>query len=582
MKNLILLSLLVFLFSCTKSRDTSIKELRLLSVAKIAGLDPANISDNYSSMEAGKVYEALYEFHPFKRPYVLMPNLAESMPEVSSDGLTYTIKLKKSVLFHNDKAFPNGKGREMTADDVIFTIKRLADPKLQARGWWVLDGKILGLNKWREKYASADKANYDDEIEGLKKIDSHTISFKLTKPFPQFLYALVMTPTYVVAKEVVNHYGEEFLNHPVGTGPFIMKSLDPNKLVYERNPIYREKFFPTEGEEGDKEKGLLADAGKKIPFLDRIVVSVIEEAQPAWMSFQKGKIDVMTVPKDNFDEALDEKKELKPKLKEKGLILTISPMLDVTYLAFNLELPIFKNQKLRQAMSLAYDRNNENKLFFNGTAMSAQGPIPPGIAGYDEVYQNPFTKYDLVKAKKLLAEAGYPDGKGLPELVFESMASTQARQQSEYFQRNMDKLGVKVRINNNTWPELSDKVHRNKHQLYGMAWVADYPDAENFLGLLYCPNKNPGSNGANYCNPEFDKLFEQATIMQDSPQRTALYQKLNQMVAEDVPWLFSFHRTRYYLNQGWVRNYKVMEFAQTQAQYLDIDQAKKAELLPKF
>lgn len=572
-----------FLISCSKEQNFDERVVYLVSPEKIAGFDPINASDMYSSNEMGKVYEALFEFHPLKRPYELIPNLAAEMPTVSADGLTYTVKIKKGVFFHESPAF-NGQKRELKAEDFVYSIKRLADPKLMAKGWWVLDDKLVGLNEWRAKYAQSDVVNYADEVEGLKKIDDYTIQFKLKAPFPQFLYALAMPYTFVVPKEAVEHFGKEFLNHPVGTGAFILPKFEQtNRLTYEKNPNFREKFYPSEGEEADVTNGLLADAGKKIPLVDKIVVDIIVESQPKWLAFQKAKNDLLELPKENMQQALIGAKELNDNFKSKGVRLHADPMLDVTFISLNNQDPIFKeNKKLRQAMSLAYNREQANKLFYINTGVEAQGVIPPGIAGYRKEFKNPYTKFDLVLAKKLLKEAGYPEGKGLPALTVETRNETMARQIMEHFAENMKELGIKVIVNQNTWPELVNKVTTKRNQMYTMAWGADYPDAENFLGLLYCPNQSPGSNGANYCNPEFDKLYKQAVVLQDSPERTALYEKINEMVAVEVPWIFGFHRTRYYLAQAWLKNFKYMEFNHTQFQYLNVDLEVKKQLSKKF
>lgn len=579
----VLSGLLMLTIGCSKERNFDERELHLITPEKFAGYDPIQASDLYSGNEVGKVYEGLYEFHPFKRPYELMPNLADSLPVVSDDGLTYTFKIKKGVLFHDSSAFADGIGRELKIDDVIYSIKRLADPKLQAKGWWLLDDKILGLNEWKDKNAPLEVTNYVEEIEGLKKIDDYSFQIVLKKPYPQFLYALAMPYTYIVAKEAVEKFGKEFLNHPVGTGAFILPVFDQtNRIVYNRNPKFREKLFPSEGEEGDDKLGLLADAGKKLPLVDKIIVDIQVEAQPKWLSFQKAKADLLELPKDNFDQAVVGGKELNSEMKSKGIRLVANPMLDVTFIAFNYEDPIFKNKKLRQAMSLAYDRNEANKLFYNGSAVEGQSVIPPGLAGYRKEFKNPFTKLDLEQAKKLLTEAGYPGGKGIPPVTIQTRNETVARQILEHFAKCMDKIGIKIIVGMNTWPELVNKVTKKQHQMYTMAWGADYPDAENFLGLLYCPNQSPGSNGANYCNPEFDALYKVATIMQDSPERTAMYEKMNEMVALEVPWIYSFNRTKFYLSHAWLKNFKFTEFTYTQFQYLSLDLEVKKELGKKF
>jgi oligopeptide transport system substrate-binding protein len=552
--------------SCTRDKKLDDKHLHLISPSKVSGYDPIQASDMYSTNEIGKVYEGLYEFHPVKRPYELMPNLAENLPQVSEDGLTYTFKILQGVLFHDDPAFKDGVGRELKAADFIYSFKRLADPKLMSKGWWMFDDKIVGLNEWRQK------PDYNANISGFNLIDDYTFSVTLKRPFPQFLYALVMPYGFVVAQEAVEYYGKEFLNHPVGTGPFILPQYtQSNKIIYTKNPKFREKYFP------GKEKK------ERIPLVDKITVHVILEAQPRWLSFQKAKIDLLGIPKDNFDQAVDENFKLVPELSDKGVNLSWTPMLDVTFYAFNHEDPLFKNNpKLRQAMSMAYKRDESNKIFYNNTALVAQGIIPPGLGGHRKEFENPYVKYDLQKAKKLLAEAGYPEGKGLPQITLETTSETTSRQGAEFFAKSMADIGIKIKAGTNSWPELVNKVSKKQHQMYTMAWGADYPDAENFLSLLYCPNKSPGSNGSNYCNPKFDALFKKSTMMQESPERSALYQELNEWVSQEVPWILGFHRTNFYLNHSWLENFQIMEFNHTQFQYLGVDLKEKKKAIKKF
>jgi oligopeptide transport system substrate-binding protein len=581
---LILFALIIFGVGCSKERSFDERELYLISPEKIFGFDPINASDIYSGNEMGKVYEGLFEFHPLKRPYELMPNLAESLPVVGDDGLTYTFTLKKGIRFHDSSVFPGGKGRELIADDVIYSFKRLADPKLQAKGWWLFDDKIVGLNEWRDKNSPLEITQYNEDVTGLKKVDEHTVSIKLKRPYPQFLYALAMPYSFIVAREAVEFYGKEFLNHPVGTGPFILPKFEQtNRIVYQKNPNFRMKLYPSEGEDGDDKLGLLADAGKRIPLVDRIIVDIVVESQPKWLSFQKAKADLLEIPKDNFDQAVLGGKELSPDLRSKGIRLFANSQLDVTFFAFNHDDPLFKNnKKLRQAISMAWNRDEANKLFFNSAAVEANSVIPPGLAGHRKEFKNPFIKYDLEMAKKLLAEAGYPGGKGLPAITIQTRNETVSRQIIEHFAKNLEKLGVTIKVGMNTWPELVNKVSKRQHQMYTMGWGADYPDAENFLGLLYCPNSSPGSNGSNYCNPDFDKLYQSATILQESPERNIQYEKLNEMIGLEVPWIFGFHRTKFYLTHAWLKNYKYMEFNHTQFQYLNVDLEVKKELSKKF
>jgi len=576
----LLLSAVLLSSGCTKKQDVNEKVLNLVSPAEIKGYDPIQADDLYSGREISKIYEGLLQYHWLKMPYELVPNLAESMPEISKDGITYTFKIRKGVKFQDDAAFPGGKGRELTAQDFVYSIKRLADSKNQATGWWVLDGKLAGLNEWREKNGKLPASNYDEEVEGIKALDNYTLQFKLAKKFPQFMYSLAMPFTYVVAKEVVAKYGKEFINHPVGTGPYVLPIFDQGKkITYTKNPTFREKLYPSDA--SPELKHLLGDAGKKLPLVDKVVVHVMKETQPAWLKLNKGEIDYYSVPKDNFASAIKDNK-LTPDLAKKGFVLEIAPALDVTYTAFNFENKLFHNKKLRQAMYLAFDEKKSNELFFNNTAFPAQSIIPPGIAGNIKDYVNPFKGLKLEEAKKMLAEAGYPEGKGLPELKYDIPDSTVSRQSGEFFQQQMAQIGVKIKIVTSPWPEFQAKVKKKAVEIYGLAWGADYPDAENFLQLFYGPNKSPGANGSNYDNPEFNKQFEDAVIMQDSPERTAKYEKLNKYLAEEVVAMFGVHRQSYILEHGWLKNYHPTDLHHDAVQYLNIDTAKKAELLKNF
>jgi ABC-type transport system substrate-binding protein len=233
-------------------------------------------------------------------------------------------------------------------------------------------------------------------------------------------------------------------------------------------------------------------------------------------------------------------------------------------------------------MSLAHDVDEVKKIFFNGLGMNAQTLIPPGIAGYDPNYKNPYAAYDVEKAKQFLAKAGYPGGKGLPPIKYETTANTTSRQLAELFAKRMKLIGVNVEISTNTWPELNKKIKTKQHMIYGMSWLADYPDAENFLQLLYGPNEAPGSNGANFKDPVFDEMYKTASVMQDSPQRTATYKKAAQYLAEKVPWILGIHRVDYLLAHGWLKNIKSTVFPHGNVKYYKVGLAKKKSLIKQF
>jgi ABC-type transport system substrate-binding protein len=562
--------------ACTfKSKVEPPNTLHLVVEAKIKGLDPIYADDTYSSLQVSQAYETLLQYHYLKRPYTLVPALAEAMPEMSSDGLTYTFRLKKGVLFQDDPSFKetHGKGREMTADDVVYSLKRLADPRFLSTGWWTLDGKVVGLNEWREASLKSGTSDYSQPIEGLKVKDRYTVQIKLKQRSSQFLYLLSMQFASVVPHEAVEHYGKELINHAVGTGPFRLAEYNPNsKIVWVKNPTYRKDVYPSEGAPGDKESGLLEDAGKTLPLADQLVVQVFVERQPMWLNFLSGKLDLASIPKDNFGTAVTPSKELSPELKAKGMSLIKSPGLDVTYGTFNMTDPLLKKNKyLRQAMSLAYDEATFIEIFYNGRAIPAQGPIPPGFSGYDPNFKNPYRQFNVAKAKALLEKAGFPGGKGLPVLEYASTADTTGRQGSEYFQKMMAAIGITVKVNTYSWPQLLEIIKNRKAQIWEHAWMADYPDAENFFQLFYSKNAPPGPNDANYSNPEFDQLYEKALLLPDGTERTSIYKKMQLILAEDCPWIFKSHRLGYAITQPWLKNYKPNDFDHTRYKYYRVE-----------
>jgi oligopeptide transport system substrate-binding protein len=577
--SLALLLVLTAAACSSNKKDDNPNTVHLGAIAKIKGLDPIYADDQYSGDEVGKLYEGLLQFSYLKRPYVLEPALAAAMPEASADGKVYTFKLKQGVLFQDDPCFKEtqGKGRELTAEDFVFSFKRLADPKNSSPGWWVFENRIKGLDAWRDAASKAGAADYAAPVEGLKALDRYTLRLELNQAAHVFLYTLAMTFTKAVPKEAVEAYGKEFINHPVGTGPFRLESFNgSSRIVYVRNPTYRKEYYPSEGEAGDKEAGLLADAGKPLPLADKVIVEVHVESQPLWLQFMAGNIDRIVIPKDNYSQAVTAGKELNPELSAKGIRLQKTPLLDITHETFNMADPIFgKNKLLRQAISMAMDHGPFIELFYNGRALPAQGPIPPGLLGYDPNLKNPYRQFNLTKAKELLAKAGYPYGKGLPPIEYVTIADSTHRQMNEYFTKSLAALGVQLKINSYSWPEFQASVKNRRGQMWGYAWGADYPDAENFLQLFYSKNASPGPNDSNYSNPEFDAMYEKSLLTRNPKEREALYKKMVALVVEDAPWIWGVHRIAFNMLQPWFRNYKYNEMGHDSAKYYGIDVAAK-------
>jgi len=548
----------------------------------VKGLDPINSNDVYSAWAIATSYESLFQYNYLKRPLVVEPLLAESLPQISKDGMTYTIKIKQGVRFTDDPAFPGGKGRELTAQDFIYSWKRLADPTNQSEGFWVFDNRIKGLNEWRDKMGKS-QAKYEDAIEGLEAPDKYTLIIKLKKPYYQLMYQLSAPYTSAVPHEAIEKYGKEILNHTVGTGPYVLSEWIRNsRLTFVRNPSWRGEKFPSEGEPGDREAGLLTDAGKAMPFADKVIFYEVPEDQPRWLKFMKGETDWDEIPKDNYDSAVKDKKVL-PEFAAKGIGLAIETSSDLIYMTLNMVDPFLgKNEFLRKAMNLAFDSDTFQEKFYNGRAINAQSQIPVGLDGYDPDFKNPYKQYDLEKAKVLLAKAGYPGGKGLPEFEYACPTSATERQMGEYFQQQMATIGINIKVAQFSWSQFLERQKEKKLQIFSYAWVADYPDAENYLQLLYGPNESPGNNGSNYHNKEYDKAYEDAQKLPPGPARLALYKKMRDLFVKDMPWIPELNRFRYQLYHGWIRNFKPHLTVINYLKYIRVDMDKKKALKDKL
>lgn len=535
------------------------------------GFDPVDCGDVESADQVSRIYEGLLEYAYLERPYRAVPRLAEALPEVSADGLCYTFRLRKGVRFADDTCFPGGKGREVTADDFVFSFKRILLPKNESQGDWIFANHVLGAPDW------AKKGDMNARLPGFVAVDRHTLQIKLAKPYPQLLWVLTMPYSFVVPREAVEKYGDKFREHPVGTGPFRLKSWRRRyRIEYERNPAFSGQTYPDKGEPGDREAGLLDDAGKALPLIDRLVEYDISEYYTFWQMFLRGQVCAAGLSKDYFEKAINPQLDLSDDLKRRGIRLFKTPEPSAYYIGFNMKDPVIggANRKLRQAFACAIDVPKMCEVIYNNRYTPANSPIPPGVAGHTD---KPYSyRYDLGRARQLLAEAGYPDGKddkGRPlrlTMIMPGAGSTDARQQAEFYTDHLRAIGVELVVQQLSFAEYLRREHDGLTQVFWAGWVIDYPDAQNFLQLFYSPNKCPGVNATNYENPSFDKLYEKITVMQDSPERTALYEQMAEMVMEDCPWAMLTYPLTYGLYQPWFQNYKPHAFRYANWKYYKV------------
>ena len=565
----------------------------------IRSLDPATCEDTASSSLQANIYEGLYTYHYLKRPLEVIPQLADGMPEVSKDGLTWTIKLKKGVKYHRNACFgmeadgKTPKTREMEAEDFVLAFKRIADVHIQSSmALAMIDGRIEGLADYQAKtkdYASDNLSRYREEsISGIKAVDAHTLQIKLTKPFPQLQYMLAMTNYAPIPREVVDYWiaGKRqgtrpdrngdmirtiFISDPravVGTGPYILsKFKDKEVIVLDRNPDFRDDRYPADGAPGDKEAGLLADAGKRVPFSDRVIMEYQPESEPAWEVFMKGELATSGIPAAHWNDVVTKDHKLKDEYAKKGLRLVTWTMPAVYFVAINMNDPILgKSKSLRHAISLAMDRQKLIEDFYNGRGVPLKTIVPEGLDGVKEAAASPYADYDVTKAKKLvqaakeeLKKAGVlKEGEDLPTMttLYPDMSQI-AQRRGKAVIACLAAIGLNVEYKYLDWPAFMAQQHKGDWQMAdGSGWHADYPDPENFLQMFYSPNIAIGANTTNYSNKDYDDPYEKMSVMAPGKERTAIIVKMIQMIHEDCPVILQTAPQSSILVQPWVHNFK--------------------------
>jgi oligopeptide transport system substrate-binding protein len=546
-------------------------------------LDPALAYDTISLDVVSSIHETLYQYSYLSDSYRVEPLLAADLPRLSTDRLTVTIPIQRGIRFQDDECFAasQGKGRELKAQDFVFALKRLALPRLESQGWWILDGKIVGVNAWRARAESVHEpretlALLDEPIEGIRALDDYTLQLKLTRPYPQLLFVLSMPFTSPVAREAARAYGDRvgaLRDHPVGTGPFRLKEWKRGRqIVLSRNPTHHPEFYPTDGASSFRKQGMMADAGKTLPFLDQVTMRIIKEQQPAWEQFLEGRSDLISLPNDHFDEAITNQVNLSPKLSAKGIRLNIETDAVFFFLSFNMKDRLLgPNRLLRQALSSLVNRELWIELVTHGRGRKMAVAVAPGLRDRPKITEFRYD-YDLKRAKALLRKAGYPDGKGLPVLKLDMRgADTLNRQMGEMFVRQFAEAGVKLNVVYNNFPSYLEKARTGLFQIGYGGWSMDYPDAENSYQLLYGPNSAPGPNETSFENPRFDSLFEQMEAMEPGPGRAAIIARMEGILQEEVPWAYGYHNVEYQLSQPWLLNYRPSEIILNRFKYLRVD-----------
>ena len=659
-------------------------------------LDPVKSYYSYEAQIIDQVYEFPFQYDYLKRPYAMIPCLAEKVPtavygkivlrtaldprkfdakgreilgEKTVTTVSYVVRLKKGVYYQPHPCFPTNerlkcRTREMTADDFLYAFKRLADPKLACPVFPVLAQKIYGLEEFYSyndarsvtvrtgetlasiafrTLGSSNKArlisdlndgirdqdlkpgrtvlqilrptDYDYPLSGIIVRDRYTFEIVLKEPYPLILNWMAMHFSSPVPAEAVTYYKQQekfnelpdeaqlsqpfYLPWPVGTGPYMMTKYEPRRMiVLERNPLFRGETYPSEGMPGDREKGVLDDAGKTMPFIDRIVFGYFPEYITTWNLFNQGYLDASGIGKEHFQKVITDRGELSSSMKARGMRLVTEVSSDIYYFSFNMLDPLVggsseKNRLLRQAISCALDMNSYIRIFFNGRGLVPASPVPPGLFGYRPEISSHFG-YDLKRAKELLARAGYKDGidpkTGEPleirfDTVITSGASGETRPFFQFLQDQFETIGLRLKIVVSDLNTYRRKTDGGNYQLIASGWLPDYPDPENFLFLLYGPNSktpNQGENQANYRNPEFDGLFEKMKAMENTPERLAIIHRMEDIVNTDCPWIYMRHSVNFSLFHSWFLNIVPNDVINNYMKYTRLVPELRTEYIRKY
>jgi ABC-type transport system substrate-binding protein len=648
--------------------------------------DPTSSYSNNETAVTYQIYEPLYTYHYLKRPFELIPKIATELPHpkyLSKEGQplpddalaeqiaesVYDIPIRKGVKFAPHPAFAKDeKGnylyhsltkeqlgkrrtpfefeqqgtRELTADDMVYALKRHATTRSIAPIFSVFSENIIGLKEYGELIKKEDKkllANIDKDsldkpfldfrqwpLDGATALDPYTLRLRIKGKYPQMKFWMASTFFAPIPWEADKFYSQPGMAFnglslniwPTGTGPYMLTEYQQDRRhVLERNPNYRGEPYPCEGKPGDKEKGFLDDCGKTMPFIDRIVFENDKEKVPTKSKFRAGFYDVVEFERDDwgqqFLDDMNSSPEVYKEFNDKGFKFPRDLGTTIWYWGFNMLDPLVgraatpeqdaKNRKLRQALSIALDWSEWSLLFPQKAGQEAHSPMPPGLFGSrhgTKEGMNPFThnwvedgkgggkavRKPIEEAKKLLAQAGYPDGRdektGKPLVLnydFQRVLTPDFKPEVDWVIKQIAKLNVQLEVRATDFNQYQEKKRKGALQFSQGGWFADYPDAENFMFLLYGPNssaKFDGDNILNYDNPEYNKLFERMKQLDDTPERQAVIDKMVRILQEDAPWSFGYIPFSTGAFQPWVKNVGVTNMYRDMAKYYRLDPAMRA------
>ncbi len=566
------------------------KVLRFTFQTAETGFDPVRVSDYYSGVVIAAIFDPLLTYDYLARPARLTPNTAVALPDISDGGKTYTLRLKPGIRFSDDAAF-KGQPRELTAADYAYAIKRFLDPKNRAQYAFLFEGKIAGLDRLAVEAKKSGRFDYDAPVVGLQTPDRYTLRIHLNEVDFNFSHVLAFPMVGAVAREVIEAYGNDTNAHPVGTGPYVLKQyVRSSKMVLEKNPGFREMIWNAEiGDDPENQQIAARMKGKKLPQIERVEISVMDEAQSRWLAFQRRETDMEYQLEELAPKFMTGEGKLKPEFADQGIRMARSIDPEIIYLFFNTQAKIgdvnnvlggFTPEKiaLRRAIAMAYNIEEQIRVIRKGQSIRAQYPIPPGVAGHEPAYRSSIV-HDVRLANALLDKFGYllgadgyrrlPNGEPLMVKYF-SQPTERDRQFDELMRRSLQKIGIRLEIQKERFAELNKLADQCRLTLRHAAWIADYPDGDNFMQLLYGPNSGQ-TNAACYRSLEFDRRYEKSRRLPHGAERNQLYRGMTRQMEADTAWLLTDSRYRNVLVQPYVVGFKKHPVYAHEFLYMDVE-----------
>ena len=544
------------------------KDLRLALLHPIKTFDPAVAFNDDSLTVIGQSLETLYQYHYLKRPYEIIPSLADGMPKVSPDGKVYEIRIKKGVPYYDPKGLLGPK-RFVRAQDFVNQIKRLAFEPLKSTGSWLFAGKIEGFDEFKAKAGDDTAKMLGESMSGLSAPDEHTLRIELTRPEPNMLYFLCMSFTAPVPAELIQKTGNDLSRVLVGTGAFFLADTNGRDLEFERNPFFRSELYPSSGDRYANTQDLLSSSTERLPFVDRISFKVYEDESSRWQAFLDGKLDILSVPKKFLVEITQKESDLGEQLKERGIKVKHFSSISSRWLGFNMQDPLLgKNVNLRKAIAHAIDFESYISLLSNNTNLRANSIFNPSIPGYNPSHQMGYN-YDLEKAKVYLSNAGIAPGE--LTLTYSTRGTQKIHfEEADFIKSQLARIGINVEIQKLEFSQFLKLGRAGKLQFFTDNWIYDYPDAENLLQLLVSSN-TPGINKSGYKNEQVDELYALLAQTLDKKKRLSLMREIENVVDKELPWIMLMFESAYILHSPKIKNFRRSYFIRNHLKYIKKD-----------